>query len=167
MTSPTKPARYYCGNFATSSCISPAPKKRRGSRSDWSAHHRSRQARVLTGLIRADLFEQVIQQRYLGTKRFSLEGLTALIPYLDQTFVTAAAVGVTRSIIAMAHRGRLNVITNTIGRTPSETFTKFEDVDPRSVIGGGDVKYHAGATGKFASPNGQIIPPSGLEPEPS
>ena len=115
------------------------------------------QGHILTQLIRADLFEQVVQQRYLGTKRFSLEGLTVLIPFLDQVLATAAAEGVTRSIIAMAHRGRLNVMTNTIGRSPSEIFAKFEDVDPRSVLGGGDVKYHTGATGEYTSPSGQTI----------
>jgi 2-oxoglutarate dehydrogenase E1 component len=112
---------------------------------------------ILTSLIRADIFEQVIQQRYLGTKRFSLEGLTALIPYLAQTFATAAEQGVTRSIFAMAHRGRLNVIANTIGRSPEEIFTRFEDVDPRSTMGGGDVKYHTGATGDFLTPSGKVV----------
>ncbi len=115
------------------------------------------QHHVLTQLIRADLFEQVIQQRYLGTKRFSLEGLTVLIPFLDQVFATASASEVTRSLVAMAHRGRLNVMCNTIGRAPSEIFAKFEDVDPRSTLGGGDVKYHMGATGEYTSPSGQTI----------
>ena len=103
-------------------------------------------ARILTDLLRADLFEQVIQQRYLGTKRFSLEGLTVLIPFLDQLFTTAAELGVNRSIFTMSHRGRLNVMVNTIGRASRDIFTKFEDVDPRSTLGGGDVKYHIGAT---------------------
>jgi len=114
-------------------------------------------ARILTGLIRADIFEQVIQQRYLGTKRFSLEGLTALIPFLDQLFSTAAESGVQRSIFAMSHRGRLNVMVNMIGRGSHEVFAKFEDVDPRSTMGGGDVKYHVGATGEFVTPNGKIV----------
>ena len=107
-------------------------------------------AAFCTGLIRADLFEQVIQSRYLGTKRFSLEGLTVLIPFLDQMLDRrAAGCGVTKSVMAMSHRGRLNVMTNTIGRPPREMFAKFEDVDPRSTMGGGDVKYHMGATGEF------------------
>jgi 2-oxoglutarate dehydrogenase E1 component len=114
-------------------------------------------ARILTNLIKADLFEQVIQQRYLGTKRFSLEGLTVLIPFLDQLFTTAAEHGVNRSIFAMSHRGRLNVMVNTIGRASHEVFTKFEDVDPRSTMGGGDVKYHTGATGDFVTPNGKTV----------
>ena len=112
---------------------------------------------ILTQLIRADLFEQVIQSRYLGTKRFSLEGLTVLIPFLDRVLEVSAGCGVTKAILAMSHRGRLNVMTNTIGRDSSEIFTKFEDVDPRSVMGGGDVKYHVGATGDYTSRSGETI----------
>jgi len=115
------------------------------------------QAHILTQLIHADIFEQVIQSRYLGTKRFSLEGITALIPFLDRVLAVSAGIGVTKAMIAMSHRGRLNVMTNTIGRLPSEIFTKFEDVDPRSTMGGGDVKYHVGATGEYRSPNGEVI----------
>jgi 2-oxoglutarate dehydrogenase E1 component len=149
---------YYCGNFAIEFMHIPNLEQRQ-----WLQDQIERPApkpdqhHVLTQLIRADLFEQVIQQRYLGTKRFSLEGLTVLIPFLDQVFATASADGVTRSIIAMAHRGRLNVMTNTIGRLPSEIFAKFEDVDPRTVLGGGDVKYHMGATGEYTSPTGQTV----------
>ena len=115
------------------------------------------QARILTELIRADLFEQVIQSRYLGTKRFSLEGLTVLIPFLDRVFATSGDLGVTRAMIAMSHRGQLNVMVNTIGRKASEIFTRFEDVDPRSTMGGGDVKYHVGATGEYRTPGGNVI----------
>ena len=149
---------YYCGNFAVEFMHIPNLEQRQ-----WLQDQIERpapkqdQAHILTQLVRADLFEQVIQQRYLGTKRFSLEGLTVLIPFLDQVFATASAAGVTRSILAMAHRGRLNVMTNTIGRSPAEIFAKFEDVDPRSVLGGGDVKYHMGATGEYTSPAGQKI----------
>ncbi|WP_263383888.1 2-oxoglutarate dehydrogenase E1 component [Granulicella arctica] len=115
------------------------------------------QAHVLTQLIRADIFEQVIQSRYLGTKRFSLEGLTVLIPFLDQVLATGSASGVVKALIAMSHRGRLSVMTNTIGRSPSEIFAKFEDVDPRSTLGGGDVKYHVGATGEYHAVDGGAI----------
>ncbi len=115
------------------------------------------QKRVLTGLIKADIFEQVIQARYLGTKRFSLEGLTVLIPFFERLFEASAGLGVTTAVIAMSHRGRLNVMANTIGRGASEIFTKFEDVDPRSTMGGGDVKYHMGATGDYVSPEGKKI----------
>ena len=125
------------------------------------------QARVLSQLIKAELFEQVIQSRYLGTKRFSLEGLTVLIPYLDRTFEVGASCGVTKVVLAMSHRGRLNVMTNTVGRGASEIFTKFEDVDPRSTMGGGDVKYHMGATGEYVSPDGKDdLGAAGVEPKP-
>jgi 2-oxoglutarate dehydrogenase E1 component len=150
--------RYYCGNFAVEFMHIPNLEQRQ-----WIQDQLERpapkpnQTNILSELIRADLFEQVIQQRYLGTKRFSLEGLTVLIPFLHQVLASASAAGVTRSIIAMAHRGRLNVMTNTIGRSPAEIFAKFEDVDPRSVLGGGDVKYHMGATGEYIAPNGQTI----------
>jgi 2-oxoglutarate dehydrogenase E1 component len=115
------------------------------------------QAHILSGLIRADLFEQIIQSRYLGTKRFSLEGLTVLIPFLDRVLASSAALGVDTAVLAMSHRGRLNVMTNTIGRTPCEIFARFEDVNPRSVLGGGDVKYHMGATGEYRSPDGRVV----------
>ena len=149
---------FYCGTIAAEFMHIPDPEQRQwlearleqpGSKPD--------QAHVLTKLIRADVFEQVIQSRYLGTKRFSLEGLTALIPCLDQVFATSSANGVTKAVLALSHRGRLNVMTNTIGRPASEIFTKFEDVDPRSTLGGGDVKYHMGATGTYTAPDGRSI----------
>jgi 2-oxoglutarate dehydrogenase E1 component len=150
--------RFYCGNFAVEFMHIPSPEQRQWIQEQIEQPTpKPDQKHLLTQLIRADLFEQVIQQRYLGTKRFSLEGLTVLIPFLDQVFATVSAAGVTRSLLAMAHRGRLNVMTNTIGRAPSEIFAKFEDVDPRSTLGGGDVKYHIGATGEYHSPSGQTI----------
>jgi 2-oxoglutarate dehydrogenase E1 component len=150
--------RFYCGNFAVEFMHIPSLEQRQWLQEQIEQPTpRPDQKHILTQLIRADLFEQVIQQRYLGTKRFSLEGLTVLIPFLDQVFATASASGVARSLIAMAHRGRLNVMANTIGRAPSEIFAKFEDVDPRSTLGGGDVKYHMGATGEYTSPTGQTM----------
>src|SRR6266851_5486580 len=150
--------RYYCGTFAIEFMHIPSSEQRQWLQEQLEQPtSKPDQKHVLTQLIRADLFEQVIQQRYLGTKRFSLEGLTVLIPFLDQVFATASAAGVARSLIAMAHRGRLNVMANTIGRAPSEIFAKFEDVDPRSTLGGGDVKYHMGATGEYTSPSGQTV----------
>ncbi len=109
---------------------------------------------VLSQLIRADLFEQVIQSRYLGTKRFSLEGVTALIPFLDEAFQQAAALGATKSMIGMSHRGRLSVMVNTFHKAAADIFSKFEDVNPRSFLGGGDVKYHVGATGTYTTRSG-------------
>jgi 2-oxoglutarate dehydrogenase E1 component len=115
------------------------------------------QARILDRLVRAEIFEQVLQTRYLGTKRYSLEGNASLIPLLDEVFNIAAERGVRGGIIAMSHRGRLNVMVHTVGRDAAAVFARFEDVDPRSVLGSGDVKYHLGATGQFHASNGRTI----------
>jgi 2-oxoglutarate dehydrogenase E1 component len=149
---------FYCGTIAAEFMHIASPEQRQWlqERMEQKAPTQD-QKLILTQLIRADLFEQVIQSRYLGTKRFSLEGITALIPFLDRVFAVSVGAGVSKAMIAMSHRGRLNVMTNTIGRAASEIFTKFEDVDPRSTMGGGDVKYHVGATGEYESPDGHVI----------
>jgi 2-oxoglutarate dehydrogenase E1 component len=115
------------------------------------------QERILDQLIRADLFEQVLQQRYLGTKRFSLEGVTALLPLVDEILDTAGQRAAVELVMGMSHRGRLNVIVHVAKRPPEEVFAGFEDVDPRSVLGGGDVKYHMGATGEYVTRSGARI----------
>jgi len=115
------------------------------------------QERILDQLIRADLFEQVLQQRYLGTKRFSLEGVTALLPLVDEILDAAGQRGAVELVMGMSHRGRLNAIVNVAKRPPEEVFAGFEDVDPRSVLGGGDVKYHMGATGEYVTKSGARI----------
>ena len=115
------------------------------------------QNKTLERLVRADLFEQVLQARYLGTKRFSLEGVTSLIPLLDSILDTAGDSGAVDSIIAMSHRGRLNVMVHAACKPPHEVVSGFEDVDPRSVLGAGDVKYHVGATGTYVTSGGQSI----------
>jgi 2-oxoglutarate dehydrogenase E1 component len=114
-------------------------------------------ARILDLLIRADIFEQVLQTRYLGTKRYSLEGESALIPLLDSILSAAAEQGAEKAMLAMSHRGRLNVMVHIVGRAAADVFARFEDVDPRSILGGGDVKYHMGATGTFRSPSGREV----------
>src|SRR6201998_3875076 len=115
------------------------------------------QQRILDLLIRADVFEQVMQQRYLGSKRFSLEGVTALIPLVDEVLDSAAQKGAIELVMGMSHRGRLNVIAHVAKRPPEEIFAGFEDVDPRSVLGSGDVKYHMGATGEYTTRSGAKV----------
>jgi hypothetical protein len=102
--------------------------------------------RILEQLIQADCFEEVLHARYKGTKRFSLEGITALLPLLEEIIETAAERGGEQVQLAMSHRGRLNVMAHVVGRPVTDIFAGFEDVDPRSVLGSGDVKYHLGAT---------------------
>jgi 2-oxoglutarate dehydrogenase E1 component len=113
--------------------------------------------RILDLLVRAEVFEQVLQTRYLGTKRYSLEGEAALLPLLDSILSAAAEQGAEKGMLAMSHRGRLNVMVHIVGRSAAEVFARFEDVDPRSVLGGGDVKYHLGATGNFHAAGGRDV----------
>jgi len=115
------------------------------------------QSRILDLLTRADLFEQVLQQRYLGNKRFSLEGTTALIPLVDELLDAASQRGAIELVMGMSHRGRLNVLAHVAKRPPEEIFAGFEDVDPRSVLGSGDVKYHMGATGEYLTRSGAKV----------
>ena len=115
------------------------------------------QGRIFDHLLRADTFEQMLQQRYLGTKRFSIEGVDALIPLLDEMLEACADHRTRQVVLAMSHRGRLNVMTHTVGKPAAEIFAGFEDVDPRSILGGGDVKYHMGATGEHRGKNGHAV----------
>src|SRR2546429_712746 len=115
------------------------------------------QEHVLDQLIRAELFEQVLQKRYVGSKRYSLEGIAALIPLVDEIIEAASERGAVELVMGMSHRGRLNVIAHVARRPPEEIFAGFEDVDPRSVLGSGDVKYHMGATGEYITRSGKKV----------
>ena len=115
------------------------------------------QTRILGLLVRAEIFEQVLQTRYLGTKRYSLEGEASLLPLLDSVLSAASDQGAAKAMLAMSHRGRLNVMVQIVGRPAAELFARFEDVDPRSTMGSGDVKYHIGATGDFRAANGRDV----------
>ncbi|MGD0957868.1 MAG: 2-oxoglutarate dehydrogenase E1 component [Candidatus Acidiferrales bacterium] len=114
-------------------------------------------ARILELLICAEIFEHVLQTRYLGTKRYSLEGEAALLPLLDAILNAASEQDAEKAMVAMSHRGRLNVMVNIVGRAAAELFAGFEDVDPRSTLGSGDVKYHMGATGDFHAASGRVV----------
>jgi 2-oxoglutarate dehydrogenase E1 component len=150
--------RIYCGTVGVEFAHIADPERRR-----WIQEHMEGpqtavdQEYALDQLICADLFEQVLQNRYLGTKRFSIEGVTALIPLVDEILEAAAERGATTLVMGMSHRGRLNVIVQVARRAPEEIFAGFEDVDPRSVLGGGDVKYHMGATGEYVTRSGARI----------
>jgi 2-oxoglutarate dehydrogenase E1 component len=113
--------------------------------------------RVLDRLIRAGIFEQVLQSRYPGTKRFSLEGIITLIPWMDEALDCAAQLGAEQMVLAMSHRGRLNGMVHIVGKSAEDVFARFEDVDPRSFLGGGDVKYHLGATGDYVTAHGATV----------
>jgi 2-oxoglutarate dehydrogenase E1 component len=150
--------RIYCGTVGVEFMHMPEPDRRRwiAERIEAEAQEVDR-SKILERLIRADLFEQVLQARYLGTKRFSLEGVTSLIPLLDSILETAGEHGAAESIMAMSHRGRLNVMVHAACKAPHEVVAGFEDVDPRSVLGAGDVKYHVGATGTYVTSTGKQI----------
>ena len=112
---------------------------------------------VFDRLVRAETFEQTLQARYLGTKRFSIEGVAALIPLLEEMLDCAAEHEAEQVVLGMSHRGRLSVMAHLVGVPIADLFAGFEDVDPRSVLGGGDVKYHMGATGTFKADGGREV----------
>ncbi|TDW30762.1 multifunctional oxoglutarate decarboxylase/oxoglutarate dehydrogenase thiamine pyrophosphate-binding subunit/dihydrolipoyllysine-residue succinyltransferase subunit [Cryobacterium psychrophilum] len=119
------------------------------------------QMRILAKLNEAEAFETFLQTKYVGQKRFSLEGGECTIPLLDSILQSAAEQGLDEVAIGMAHRGRLNVLTNIAGKTYGEIFREFEGTqDPRTVHGSGDVKYHLGTMGTFHGDDGAEIPVS-------
>ena len=150
--------RVYCGTVGVEFMHITDPARRRWIQERLEAPQAAvDQERALDLLIRAELFEQVLQQRYLGNKRFSLEGVTALIPLIDEILEGASQQGLAELVMGMSHRGRLNVIVQVAGRSPEEVFAGFEDIDPRSVLGSGDVKYHMGATGEYITRSGAKV----------
>ncbi len=150
--------RYYCGTIGVEFMHIQDAERRRWIQERMEAESPSfNRDRILELLTRAETFEQFLQSRYLGTKRFSIEGVEALLPCLDQMLETAAAHKTSQVVLAMSHRGRLNVMVHTVGRGAAEILAGFEDVDPRSILGGGDVKYHMGATGDHEAANGHTV----------
>lgn len=113
--------------------------------------------RILERILQAETFEHLLQTRYIGTKRYSLEGAASLIPLLDAVLEEAAGNGAERALLGMSHRGRISVMVHIIGKSPADIFAGFEDVDPRSILGGGDVKYHIGATGQYRTRTGRSV----------
>jgi 2-oxoglutarate decarboxylase len=122
------------------------------------APDRDEQLHVLERLNAGEAFESFLQTKYVGQKRFSLEGGESVIPLLDGILTRAAQEGLDEVAIAMPHRGRLNVLANIVGKSYAQIFREFEgNLDPRTAHGSGDVKYHLGAEGGFKTPAGETI----------
>ena len=122
---------------------------------------------ILGRLLEAEEFEHFLAARFVGHKRFSLEGAETTIVILDELLDRAASNGAKEAVIGMAHRGRLNVLANVVGKPLTQIFAEFEgDLDPLSTQGSGDVKYHLGATGTHRCPSGREIAVS-VSPNPS
>jgi len=125
--------------------------------------------RILSKLNEAVVFENFLHTKYIGQKRFSLEGGESTIPALDEVIQRGAELGVEEFVIGMAHRGRLNVLTNIMGKTYEQIFNEFEGASPDSTMGDGDVKYHMGFSSQVDTRSGKkvylkLIPnPSHLE----
>jgi multifunctional 2-oxoglutarate metabolism enzyme len=110
---------------------------------------------ILDRLTAAEAFERFLHSKYMGHKRFSLEGAESLIPMLDALYEEATKADMLEVVMGMSHRGRLNVLANTVGKALKQIFKEFEgDIDPETVQGSGDVKYHLGMTGTYTSRNG-------------
>ncbi|MEZ6317885.1 MAG: 2-oxoglutarate dehydrogenase E1 component [Phycisphaerales bacterium] len=119
---------------------------------------RGRKNHVLEQLVKAELFEKFLGKRYPGEKRFSLEGAESLIPLLAHLLETASEEGVEEVVLGMAHRGRLNVLNNILGKSYEQIFTEFEETWQQDFVeGGGDVKYHRGYSGTKRFPNGKML----------
>ncbi|MBL1065119.1 multifunctional oxoglutarate decarboxylase/oxoglutarate dehydrogenase thiamine pyrophosphate-binding subunit/dihydrolipoyllysine-residue succinyltransferase subunit [Streptomyces sp. 7-21] len=119
---------------------------------------REEQLRILRRLNASEAFETFLQTKYVGQKRFSLEGGETLIPLLDSVLDEAAEARLDEAVIGMAHRGRLNVLANVVGKSYAQIFREFEgNLDPKSMHGSGDVKYHLGTEGTFTGLSGQKI----------
>lgn len=118
---------------------------------------RDEQIRILTKLTDAVIFEEFIRKKFIGAKSFSLEGSESLIPLLDLAIEKAAEQGVTEIVLGMAHRGRLNVLANIMGKHPKQIFREFADVEPERYRGSGDVKYHLGHSTEWTTGSGKQV----------
>jgi 2-oxoglutarate dehydrogenase E1 component len=118
---------------------------------------REEQFRILTRLTDAVVFEEFIRKKFLGAKTFSLEGSESLIPLLDLAIEAAGNDGVDEIVLAMAHRGRLNVLANILAKSPKEIFREFSDKDAELLAGRGDVKYHLGHSSDWTTQNGRRV----------
>jgi 2-oxoglutarate dehydrogenase E1 component len=112
---------------------------------------------ILWQLTAAEGLERYLHTKYVGQKRFSLEGGDAFIPLLDDLIQDCGTAGIEEVVIGMAHRGRLNVLVNLLGKSPAALFSEFEGIyDPARLKGSGDVKYHKGFSADLRTPNGNV-----------
>ena len=118
---------------------------------------RETQLRILTKLTDAVIFEEFVRRKFLGAKTFSLEGCESLVPLLDLAIEKAGGQGVREIVIGMAHRGRLNVLANILGKSARQIFHEFVDDEPEKYMGGGDVKYHLGYSNDWESADGNKV----------
>ena len=118
---------------------------------------RRQQLRIYRQMTTAAVFEEFIQKRFLGAKSFSLEGSESLIPLLEMAIERAAAQEIGDVVMGMAHRGRLNVLANIMGKSPQRIFREFADIDPEMHVGRGDVKYHLGHSTDYRAANGRNV----------
>jgi 2-oxoglutarate decarboxylase len=120
--------------------------------------NKDEQLRILSRLNVAEAFEMFLQTKFVGQRRFSLEGAESLIPLLDAVLTEAADEHLDEVVVGMAHRGRLNVLANIVGKSYNQIFNEFEgNLDPATTHGSGDVKYHLGAEGTYhAGPDREI-----------
>jgi 2-oxoglutarate dehydrogenase E1 component len=119
---------------------------------------REEQLRILGKLNQAEAFETFLQTKFVGQKRFSLEGGESVIPLLDAVVSEAAHDDMEEVVVGMAHRGRLNILANIVGKSFTQIFSEFEgNLDPRTAHGSGDVKYHLGAEGVYTALDGDTV----------
>ncbi len=163
----------YCGKIGCEYMNIQVPEQKRWlqqrmepGKNHWPLERETR-LRILRNLIDAEEFEHFLHSRFIGQKRFALEGAETALVILEEILERAAANNVNEIVIGMAHRGRLNLLANVVGKDVKQIFSEFEgDIDPSSTQGSGDVKYHLGATGTRKMESGREIVVS-VSPNPS
>ena len=165
--------RTYCGKIGCEYMNIQAPEQKRWLQrrmeppaNNWPLERETRR-RILQSLIAGEEFEHFLHSRFIGQKRFALEGGETALAILVETLERAARANVREVVVGMAHRGRLNILANVVGKDVRQIFSEFEgEIDPASTQGSGDVKYHLGASGVRRCANGRDIVVS-VSPNPS
>lgn len=154
----------YCGSTGVEYMHIQAPEKKEWIKRYFEHTHRGRsfskneKIEAYQKLIEAELFENYLHTKFVGHKRFSLQGSESVIVMLDKIFQLSADNDLKKIVLGMAHRGRLNVLVNNIGKDMSEIFDEFDEkIDRENYLGSGDVKYHLGDKGKYKSKDGNSI----------